>query len=122
MPASEDDAENARNALRALWSMSGQMDSTDSLGQEQEGSVPISIPSGKGTRYEAEDDPDRFGSLRHEEVGFAAFAETNEPTFNRGEAAAKFREAWKSQLAMDGKIPTNSQSLKDSAAKVPEKP
>lgn len=121
MPASEDDAENARNALRALWSMSGQMDDSETLGQEQEGSA-ISIPTGKGTRYEAGDDSDRFGGQRHDGLGFADFAQTNEPTFNRGEAATKFREAWKSQLAMDGKIPASSKSLKDSAAKVPEKP
>jgi hypothetical protein len=32
-----EDAENARQALRALWDMSGQMEGVDQLGQEQRG-------------------------------------------------------------------------------------
>jgi hypothetical protein len=52
-------------------------------------------------------------------VGFAAYQEgTNEPTFDRGEAASKFREAWKSQLALDGKI--GGKPLSESAAKTPK--
>lgn len=97
----EDDAENARAALRALWAMSGQMDSADRLGQEDEGCAPTHIKpqaDAIGTTFQA------HASDPSSEVSFAQFAEENEPTFDRGEAANKFREAFKSQLAMDGKL------------------
>jgi hypothetical protein len=108
--AAMDDAENARAALRALWSMSGQMDSADRLGQEDDASCHPA--KDVGTTFQAQ------GGESDSGVGFAAFAETNEPTFDRGEAASKFREAWKSQLAMDGKL--GGKPLSESAAKAPK--
>lgn len=112
--AREDDAANARAALRALWSMSGQMDSADRLGQEDEsGAGCASHLSGQddaiGTTFQAQGGDPGSG------VGFSDFAETNEPTFDRGEAAAKFKDAWKSQLAMDGKL--GKYTAKDAAKK-----
>ncbi|MEX2587801.1 MAG: hypothetical protein WD602_07420 [Actinomycetota bacterium] len=111
----EDDAANARAALRALWSMSGQMDSADRLGQEDEGGccAPSHFSADDdaiGTTFQAQGGDPSAG------VGFSAFAETNEPTFDRGEAASKFKEAWKSQLAMDGKLGKHDGSIKDAAA------
>jgi len=108
--AAMDDAENARAALRALWSMSGQMESADSLGQEDESCHPS---KDVGTTFMAQ------GGESDSGVGFAAYQEgTHEPTFDRGEAATKFREAWKSQLAMDGKL--GGKALSESAAKAPK--
>jgi hypothetical protein len=107
-----DEAENARAALRALWSMSGQMDSADKLGQEDE-SCATPSKSSVGTAHMA------HGGDASSGVGFAAYADgTNEATFDRGEAATKFREAWKSQLTLDGKL--GGKPLKDSAAKAPK--
>lgn len=114
--ARDDDAANAREALRALWSMSGQMDSADRLGQEDEGGGSGCAPShlsgqddAIGTTFQAQ------GGDPSSNVGFSDFAETNEPTFDRGEAAAKFKDAWKSQLAMDGKL--GEYTAKDAAKK-----
>lgn len=114
--AREDDAANARAALRALWSMSGQMDSADRLGQEDEGGGSGCAPShlsgqddAIGTTFQAQ------GGDASSGVGFSDFAETNEPTFDRGEAASKFKDAWKSQLAMDGKL--GKYTAKDAAKK-----
>ena len=120
--ADMDDAENAREALRALWAMSGQLEGADRLGKEQEfshvnipGDPPAGASDGKGGEGGG------FGSNRHNELGFSAYQEgTHDPTFDRGEAATKFREAWKSQLAMDGKL--HGQPLSESAAKSPAKP
>lgn len=110
----DDDAANARAALRALWEMSGQMDSADRLGQEDEGgcAAPTHIKGQAdaiGTTFQAQGGDPSSG------VGFSAFAETNEPTFDRGEAAAKFKEAWKSQLALDGKLGKSGGSITDAA-------
>jgi hypothetical protein len=117
--AEMDDAENARAALRALWSMSGQMDSADSLGKEQDFShvnVPTDPPAGASDGKGGEGGG--FGSGRHGQLGFSAYQEgTHEPTFDRGQAATNFREAWKSQLAMDGKL--GGKPLSESAAKTP---
>jgi hypothetical protein len=110
--AEMDDAENARAALRALWAMSGQLEGADSLGKEQDFSAASDGKGGEGGG---------FGSERHGELGFSAYQEgTHEPTFDRGEAATKFREAWKSQLAMDGKL--HGKPLSESAAKSPATP
>lgn len=117
----DDDAANARAALRALWSMSGQMDSADRLGQEDEGGggcAPSHLNSQDdaiGTTFQAQGGDPSSG------VGFADFAETNEPTFDRGEAADKFKEAWKSQLAMDGKLGKYGGSIKDAAKETTDK-
>jgi hypothetical protein len=120
--ADMDDAENARAALRALWAMSGQLEGADRLGKEQDFShVNISTDSRAGGNDGKGGEGGGFGSERHKEVGFAAYSEgTNDPTFNRGEAAEKFREAWKSQLALDGKL--RGRPLSESAAKSPTKP
>lgn len=117
----EDDVENARAALRALWAASGQMEDADSLGKERdatarrthEGDIRSANNDGKGGLG------GDFGSDRHNEIGFAAFADNNEPTFDRGEAATKFREAWKSQLALDGKLGT-SKSVTEAAEQTRE--
>lgn len=107
-----DEAENARAALRALWAMSGQMDAAEKLGQEEEGaSCHTSSPNSIGTASMAHAGEANSG------VGFSAYIDgTNEATFDRGEAAQKFKEAWKSQLTMDGKL--GGKPLKQSAAKV----
>jgi hypothetical protein len=120
--ADMDDAENARAALRALWAMSGQLEGADRLGKEQDFSH-VNVPT--DSRSAASDgkggEGGGFGSNRHNELGFAAYQEgTHDPTFNRGEAATKFREAWKSQLAMDGKL--HGTPLSESAAKPTGKP
>ena len=114
--AGMDDAENARAALRALWSMSGQMDEADSLGTEKDLSH-VNIPTeSRSTSDGKGGEGGGFGSNRHAELGFSAYQEgTHDPTFDRGEAAAKFKEAWKSQLAMDGKL--GGKPLSESAAK-----
>jgi hypothetical protein len=110
MPAM-DDAENARAALRALWSMSGQMDSADSLGKEDDASCAPT--KDVGTTFMAQ------GGESDSGVGFSAYQEgTHDPTFDRGEAATKFREAWKSQLSLDGKL--RGKPLSESAAKPPK--
>lgn len=114
----DDDAANARAALRALWAMSGQMDSADRLGQEDENFAPTHIKpeaDAIGTTFQA------HGGEASSGVSFAEFAETNEPTFDRGEAAAKFKEAWKSQLAMDGKLGKSGGSITDAAKDNPRK-
>ncbi len=117
--ADMDDAENARAALRALWAMSGQLEEADRLGKEQEYSH-VNIPTDSGASDGKGGLGGGFGSSRHNELGFAAYSEgTNEPTFDRGEAATKFREAWKSQLALDGKL--HGKPLSESAAKSPAK-
>jgi hypothetical protein len=120
--ADMDDAENARAALRALWAMSGQLKGADSLGKEQDFShVNISTDSRAGGNDGKGGEGGGFGSERHGELGFSAYQEgTHEPTFDRGEAATKFREAWKSQLAMDGKL--HGKPLSESAAKSPATP
>lgn len=106
------EAENARAALRALWSMSGQMDAADSLGEEQE-SCHSGGGADVGTTHMAHASESNSG------VGFSAYIDgSNEATFDRGEAAQKFKEAWKSQLTMDGKM--GGKPLKDSAAKAPQ--
>jgi hypothetical protein len=107
--AEMDDAENARAALRALWSMSGQLDSADRLGKEEDEGPSKDV----GTVHMAHAGEGDSG------VGFSAYsAGTNEATFDRGEAAEKFREAWKSQLALDGKL--KGKPLSESAAKAPK--
>ncbi|MGQ0678126.1 MAG: hypothetical protein ACT4OM_00450 [Actinomycetota bacterium] len=105
-----DEAENARAALRALWSMSGQMDAADRLGTEEEGASCHHSSANVGTSHMA------HGGESSSGVGFAAYIEgTNEATFDRGEAAQKFKEAWRSQLTLDGKM--GGKPLKESAAK-----
>ena len=107
--ADMDDAENARAALRALWAMSGQLEEADRLGKETEYVGKPEIDYGKTHMP---------GTGGDSEVGFSAYLEgTNEATFDRGEAASKFREAWKSQLALDGKL--HGKPLSESAAKSP---
>ncbi|CAN5763516.1 hypothetical protein BH23ACT12_BH23ACT12_16810 [soil metagenome] len=114
----EDDAENARAALRALWGASGQMDGAESLGQEKEITFPTEDRSdgndGKGGKG-------GFGSERHNEVGLQDFAKNNEPTFDRGEAAAKLKDAWRSTLTADGKMGSQSKSLGDAAKETTRK-
>ena len=104
-----DDAENARRALRALWEASGQMEYADHLGEEERGGRTGGTRKLVGENFKALGD----GGSGH--LGFEGFAETNEPTFNRGEAVDKMRSAFKSQLAMDGKLPEGSKSLSESA-------
>jgi hypothetical protein len=112
----EDDAENARAALRAIWGASGQLDGAESLGTEPEYSG-INIPTdsraagndGKGG------EGGHFGSERHATVGLQDFAATNEPTFDRGEAAAKLKDAWRSTLTAEGKMGSQSKSLASAA-------
>lgn len=110
----EDDAENARAALRSLWAASGQMDSADNLGTEsascappkaQEGDVRSLNNDGKGGLG------GDFGSDRHNEVGLAGFGANNEATFDRGEAASKLRDAWRSTLTAEGKMGSTKASL-----------
>ena len=111
--AEMDDAENARAALRALWAMSGQLEGAEQLGKEDEHVGPKEVDH--GTTHMAHAGESDSG------VGFAAYAQgTNEATFDRGEAASKFREAWKSQLALDGKL--HGKPLSESAAKSPSAP
>jgi hypothetical protein len=118
----EDDAENARAALRALWGASGQMDKADSLGKEQDFSH-VNIPSdskaagsdGKGG------EGGHFGSDRHQTIGLQDFAATNEPTFDRGEAAAKLKDAWRSTLTAEGKMGSQSKPLSAAAKETTRK-
>ena len=103
--AEMDDAENARAALRALWAMSGQLEGAEQLGKEDEKIGPKEVSVGTAQAGHSDSG-----------VGFSAYSEgTNEATFDRGEAASKFREAWKSQLALDGKL--EGKPLSESAAK-----
>jgi hypothetical protein len=112
----EDDAENARAALRAIWGASGQLDGADSLGKESQ-FAGVNIPTesraagndGKGG------EGGHFGSQRHGEVGLQDFAATNEPTFDRGEAAAKLKDAWRSTLTAEGKMGSQSRPLSAAA-------
>lgn len=114
----EDDAENARAALRALWGVSGQLDGADTLGQEQE----IVFPD---TRADGNDGKGGggggFGSDRHATVGLQDFAQNNEPTFDRGEAAAKLKEAWRSTLTAEGKMGSQKKTLGDAAKETTRK-
>ncbi|HEX2052105.1 MAG TPA: hypothetical protein VHJ78_00080 [Actinomycetota bacterium] len=114
----EDDAENARAALRALWAASGQLDSSESLGEEQEFSgvnIPQYASDGKGGQG------GNFGSERHHTIGLDDFAAHNEATFDRGEAAAKLKSAWKSTLIAEGKMGSEGKSLKSAAKETAEK-
>jgi hypothetical protein len=115
----EDDAENARAALRSLWAASGQLDGADSLGQEKEVTFPADDRSagndGKGGEGGS------FGSDRHAEVGLQDFARNNEPTFDRGEAAAKLKDAWRSTLISEGKMGSDRKSLGDAAKETTRK-
>lgn len=110
----EDDAENARAALRALWSASGQMSAADNLGQESASCAPpAAVP---GDVRSANNDGKgglggEFGSDRHNEIGLAGFGATNEATFDRGEAASKLRDAWRSTLTAEGKMGSSKASL-----------
>ncbi|HEX2180103.1 MAG TPA: hypothetical protein VHL54_11400 [Actinomycetota bacterium] len=112
----EDDAENARAALRAIWGASGQLDGADSLGTETQ-FAGVNIPTdsraagndGKGG------EGGHFGSTRHGEVGLKDFAASNEPTFDRGEAAAKLKDAWRSTLTAEGKMGSQSRPLSAAA-------
>jgi len=118
----EDDAENARAALRALWGASGQMDKAESLGTEGDFSH-VNIPSdskaagsdGKGG------EGGHFGSDRHQTIGLQDFAATNEPTFDRGEAAAKLKDAWRSTLTSEGKMGSQSRPLSAAAKETTRK-
>lgn len=114
----EDDAENARAALRALWGASGQLDGTDSLGQEKEISIPTDRSAGNDGKG---GEGGSFGSDRHNEVGLQDFAKNNEPTFDRGEAAAKLKEAWRSTLTAEGKMGSQQKSLGDAAKETTRK-
>ncbi|MDQ4149958.1 MAG: hypothetical protein M3164_08240 [Actinomycetota bacterium] len=106
-----DDAENARRALRALWEMSGQMEYADHLGEEERGGRTGGTRKLVGENFKALGD----GGEGH--LGFEGFAETNEPTFNRGEAVEKMRAAFRSQLALDGKVAEGAKPLSEEAGK-----
>lgn len=109
----EDDAENARAALRALWSASGQMDGADSLGQEKE-FAGVNIPTEGGN-------DGKGSSEQHQTVGLQDFAQNNDPTFDRGEAATKLKEAWRSTLTAEGKMGSQSKSLGATAKETTKK-
>jgi hypothetical protein len=115
----EDDAENARAALRSLWAASGQLDGAESLGQEKEVTFPADDRSegndGKGGTG------GHFGSERHAQVGLQDFAKNNEPTFDRGEAAAKLKDAWRSTLTAEGKMGSQKKTLGDAAKETTRK-
>lgn len=116
----EDDAENARAALRALWGASGQLDGADSLGTEQQ--FTPSIPSDRSAGNDGKGgEGGYFGSERHNEVGLQDFAKSNEPTFDRGEAAAKLKEAWRSTLTAEGKMGAKSKPLAAAAKETTRK-
>ena len=119
----EDDAENARAALRALWAASGQLDESESLGQEKEFSG-VNIPTGD-SRAAGNDGKGGqggdFGSERHQTVGLTDFAETNEPTFDRGEAASKLKSAWRSTMIAEGKMGTDAKPLSAAAKETTKK-
>ncbi|HYN99982.1 MAG TPA: hypothetical protein VEU28_09955 [Actinomycetota bacterium] len=108
----EDDAENARAALRALWAASGQLDGSDSLGQEKEVTFPVDRSEGNDGKGGL---GGHFGSERHETVGLQDFAKNNEPTFDRGEAASKLKDAWRSTLTAEGKMGSGKKTLGDAA-------
>jgi hypothetical protein len=106
-----EDAENARQALRALWDMSGQTGNADQLGQEERGGYT------GGSRKEV---GENFKSLEgggSGKLGFESFADDNEPTFNRDDAVKKMRSAFKGQLSLDGKLREGGESIADVAAK-----
>lgn len=114
----EDDAENARAALRSLWAASGQLDGADSLGQEKEVAFPVDRSEGNDGKGGG---GGGFGSDRHETVGLQDFAKNNEPTFDRGEAAAKLKDAWRSTLTAEGKMGSQNKSLGDAAKETTKK-
>jgi hypothetical protein len=114
----EDDAENARAALRQLWAFSGQLDGADSLGQEKEVSFPADRSEGNDGKGGT---GGHFGSERHQQVGLQDFAQNNEPTFDRGEAAAKLKEAWRSTLTAEGKMGAQQKTLGDAAKETTRK-
>ncbi|HVL49986.1 MAG TPA: hypothetical protein VM754_00600 [Actinomycetota bacterium] len=120
----EDDAENARAALRALWGASGQLDGAESLGKEQQFagvSIPTDVRSEGNDGKGGDSAQGGFGSSRHNEVGLSDFGKTNEATFDRGEAASKLKEAWRSTLIAEGKMGSQSQSLGKTAKETSEK-
>jgi hypothetical protein len=80
-PAS-DEGREALQALRALWSASGQVANADDLGLECA-------------------DDERGCSAN---VNFDAFADTVEPTTDTAEAIDRLRRAWKATLAKEGKL------------------
>jgi hypothetical protein len=80
-PASEE-GRQALQALRALWSATGQSRSADDLGLECA-------------------DDERGCSVN---VNFDAFADTVEPTTDTTEAIDRLRKAWKATLAKEGKL------------------
>ena len=80
-PSSEE-GRQALQALRAVWSATGQTDEADNLGLECA-------------------DDERGCSVN---VNFDAFAETVEPTTNTTEAIDRLRKAWKAHLAKEGKL------------------
>lgn len=114
----EDDAENARAALRQLWAVSGQLDGADSLGQEKEVSFPVDRSEGNDGKGGG---GGGFGSDRHATVGLQDFAQNNEPTFDRGEAAAKLKDAWRSTLTAEGKMGSKQKTLGDAAKETTRK-
>lgn len=114
----EDDAENARAALRSLWAASGQLDGADSLGQEKEVTFPADRSEGNDGKGGG---GGHFGSERHQTVGLQDFAKNNEPTFDRGEAAAKLKDAWRSTLTAEGKMGSQNKSLGDAAKETTRK-
>lgn len=114
----EDDAENARAALRALWAASGQLDGADSLGQEKEVTFPSDRSEGNDGKGGG---GGHFGSERHGEVGLQDFAKNNEPTFDRGEAASKLKDAWRSTLIAEGKMGSDRKTLGDAAKETTKK-
>lgn len=116
----EDDAENARAALRALWAASGQMGGADTLGTEQEFKPTIPTDRSAGNDGKGGEGGD-FGSERHQQVGLQDFAKTNDPTFDRGDAAAKLKEAWRSTLTAEGKMGSDSRSLAATAKETTKK-
>ena len=110
-----DDAENARMALKALWDMSGQMETADTLGQEERGGYTGGSRKHIGENFKAHEEGGGG------ELGFSAFSEgTNEPTFNREEAVQKMRSAFKGQLSLDGKLVEGGKTLGEAASKHPE--
>ena len=114
----EDDAENARAALRQLWAVSGQLDGADTLGQEKEVSFPVDKSEGNDGKGGG---GGGFGSDRHATVGLQDFAQNNEPTFDRGEAAAKLKDAWRSTLTAEGKMGSKQKTLGDAAKETTKK-
>lgn len=113
----EDDAENARAALRSLWAASGQLDGSDSLGQEKE----VTFPSDRSEGHEGKGGGGGFGSADHQTVGLQDFAQNNEPTFDRGEAASKLKDAWRSTLISEGKMGSDKKTLGDAAKETTKK-